>query len=154
MSDWGYPGLALPKDAVDPCDGCHECGLRCTAGIHMTHPEFARIADHLRSIGPHDALRVIEQSKQVQWFEDAFHEACLFYDLTRRRCLIYPVRPLICRLFGRVEWLPCPIGKPLPMLHRGLEIIQTYASEKRATFAEWCMADGIFDLRRWLLGQT
>lgn len=26
------------------------------------------------------------------------------------RCMAYPIRPLICRLWGAVDWLPCPWG--------------------------------------------
>lgn len=30
--------------------------------------------------------------------------------LANRRCGIYPVRPLLCRLWGLVETMPCPFG--------------------------------------------
>jgi len=149
VADWHYP-LAKRKrrNPRDPCDGCHECGLRCTAGIQMAEDEFERIVEHLKTCDPTRALRVLGQSKTVQWFEDITVEACLFYDVTGRRCLIYPARPLICRLFGRVEWLPCPIGRKLPQIHEGLELIQTYAEQRRATFPEWCAERGIFDFRQ------
>jgi hypothetical protein len=152
MSDWRYPGLPKEEQGGNPCDGCHECGMRCTSGIHMTEPEFAAIVEHLGSLEPRRVVRVLEQDKRVHWFEDVWQDACVFYDVANRGCLIYPVRPLICHLFGRVEWLPCPLQKPLPLLSRGLEIIQAYSYERRATFAEWCMAQGIFDLRRLARG--
>ncbi len=148
MSDWRYPGLPLEREHTNPCDGCHECGLRCTAGVQMTVQEFRHVVEHLRTLDPQHAHRVLEQEKQVQWFEDITREACLFYDVTRQGCLIYAVRPLVCRLFGRVEWLPCPLERPLPPISRGLEIIRLYADERRATFADWCMAHDIYDLRR------
>ncbi len=113
----------------------------------MAEDEFERIVEYLQKCDPNEARRVLEQSKTVQWFEDISYEACLFYDVTRRRCLVYPARPLICRLFGRVEWLPCPIGRKLPLLHNGIELIQTYARQRRATFGEWCVERGIFDPR-------
>ena len=147
MSDWRYPGV--PSEEVrNPCDGCHECAMRCSGAIQMTATEFELIVSHLRRLDPGAALRVLEQEKEVHWFEEAMREACLFYDVTRGGCLIYPVRPLICRLFGLVEWLPCPVERPLPLLSRGVEIIRTYATEHRATFAEWCSTHGVFDLRR------
>ncbi len=152
MSDWRYPGLPQEESSVNPCDGCHECGMRCTSGIQMTLPEFTAIVEHLTALEPRHVLRVLEQDKRLPWFEDVWREACVFYDVVNRGCLIYPVRPLICHLFGRVEWLPCPLEKPLPLLSRGLDLIQAYAGERRATFAEWCMEYGVFDLRR-LVGE-
>lgn len=148
MSDWRYPGLPKEERGATLCDGCQECGMRCTAGVQMTEPEFAQIVAYLASLESRRVLRVLQQDKRVHWFEDVWQDACVFYDVVNRRCLIYPVRPLVCHLFGRVEWLPCPLEKPLPRLSRGLELIQAYARERRVTFAEWCMAHGIFDLRR------
>lgn len=136
----------------NPCDGCHECGLRCMAGIQLTKEEFERIVACLREQDPYQVIRVLEQEKHVVWFEDIETEQCVFYDVTKRRCLIYPARPLICRLFGRVEWLPCPLEKPLPLLHDGLGIIQRYARERRMTFAEWCHTEGLFDLTKLVRG--
>lgn len=150
MGDWRYPGFQPEPDRLNPCDGCHECALRCSGVIQMTASEFARVLAHVRTLDPAQALRVLEQDKTVHWFEETWREACLFQDVSRGGCLIYPVRPLICRLFGRVEWLPCPIEKPLSLLPRGVEIIQTYAGERRASFAEWCSAQGVFDLRKLL----
>jgi hypothetical protein len=118
------------------------------AGIQITKPEFERIIEYLRELDPRQVARVLDQDKFAVWFEDIETEQCLFYDVTMRRCLIYPARPLICRLFGRVEWLPCPLERPLPLLHDGVGIIQAYAKEKRKTFAEWCDLEGIFDLTK------
>ena len=132
----------------NPYDGCHECGLRCTAGIQMTRQEFAQIVKCLQAQDARQVTRVLEQEKRVPWFEDIETEQCLFYDVTKRRCIAYPARPLICRLFGMVEWLPCPLGKPLPMLKDGLGVIQAYAEERRATFAEWCAEEGLYDFRQ------
>lgn len=148
--DWRYPGFPPEEDKLNPCDGCHECAMRCSGAIPMTANEFELILTHLRTVGPEQALRVLEQETTVHWFEGATYEACLFRDVTRGGCIVYPVRPLICRLFGRVEWLPCPAGRKLPPIARGLEIIQSYAGEQRASFAEWCSERGVFDLRRFI----
>ncbi len=137
----------------DRCDGCHECGLRCTSGIQMTRTEFERIVAHLHTLEAWQVTRVLEQDKRVVWFEDIETEACLFYDVPKRRCIIYPVRPLICRLFGHVPWLPCPIGECLSQLQDGVGLIQTYAQERRATFAEWCQELGIFSFTQLASGR-
>ena len=114
----------------------------------MTKREFEQIVECLRDQDQWQVRRVLDQEKRVPWFEDIETEHCLFYDVTKHRCIVYPARPLICRLFGRVEWLPCPLEKPLPLLRDGLGILQTYAREKRATFTQWCTQEGLFDLTR------
>jgi len=40
------------------------------------------------------------------------------------------------------------------MLNDGLGIIQAYAEEKRATFAEWCAEEGLFDFRQIATGEA
>ena len=135
----------LATSAADPCDGCHECGLRCTAGIQITEAEFERIVAHLREVEPKTARRILTQEKEVPWFEEITARACVFYDVRRKGCLVYPARPFICRLFGRVEWLPCPVGKSVPPLPRGLQLLQDYAHEKRLTFEQWLPRHHILD---------
>jgi hypothetical protein len=117
----------------------------------MAGDEFERIVAHLRRLDPQEALRVLNEEKAWVWFEEAQVQACHFYDMRKRQCLVYPVRPLVCRLFGRVEWLPCPLGRSLPQLRGGLELMQTYAAQRRATFPEWCSAIGVFDFRQLLV---
>jgi len=116
----------------------------------MTEEEFLRIVEHLRGLDPRQVTRVLDQEKRVPWFEDIDVEACLFRDVTRGGCIAYPARPLICRLFGRVEWLPCPLGRKLPQVREGLALIQEYAQQRRATFPEWCVERGLFDFRELL----
>ncbi|HUU55158.1 MAG TPA: YkgJ family cysteine cluster protein [Armatimonadota bacterium] len=147
MSDVGERQHPARPTRDNPCDGCHECGLRCTAGVQMTKQEFGQIVKCLREQDQRQVTRVLEQEKRVPWFEDIETEHCLFYDVTKRRCIVYPARPLICRLFGRVEWLPCPLEKPLSMLKDGLGVIRAYSGETRATFPEWCAEEGLFDFR-------
>nr|NIM06246.1 hypothetical protein [Armatimonadota bacterium]NIM24143.1 hypothetical protein [Armatimonadota bacterium]NIM68002.1 hypothetical protein [Armatimonadota bacterium]NIM76497.1 hypothetical protein [Armatimonadota bacterium]NIN06236.1 hypothetical protein [Armatimonadota bacterium] len=108
------------------------------------------ILAHLRTLDPDRVRRVMEQNKEVQWFEDISRECCIFLHTTTLDCLIYPARPLICRLFGRVEWLPCPVGKEVPQLKGGLDIIRDYSRETRRTFPEWQVETGLFDLRSLL----
>jgi Fe-S-cluster containining protein len=132
---------------TDPCDGCTECALRCAGGIPLTRREFDGVVAYLRSLPPEKVRRVLEQEKILPWFEDISREACLFLDLRDNYCLIYPARPMICRLFGRVEWLPCPAEKAVSQLHDGLGIIRDYSREPRKTFPEWQAEAGLFDLK-------
>ena len=112
----------------------------------MTKQEFEQIVACLREQDQWQLRRVLEQEKRVPWLEDLETEHCRFYDVTKPRCIVYPARPLICRLFGRVEWLPCPLEKPLPLLRDGIGLIRAYAGERRASFAEWCQEEGVFEL--------
>jgi hypothetical protein len=50
---------------------------------------------------------------------------------------------MICRLFGHVEWLPCPIFKVEKTVPGAVELMQAYAREPRKTFAEWAAEDGL-----------
>jgi len=152
VADQRDRGRTPDSKTRDPCDGCHECGLRCTAGVQMTRSEFDRIVEYLQTQDSRQIARVLDQEKHIVWFEDTMTEACVLYDVTRHQCVIYPVRPLICRLFGHVEWLPCPLGKPVPCIREGLRVVQDYAQERRATFQEWCSALGFFDLARLTSG--
>ncbi|MCJ7822047.1 MAG: YkgJ family cysteine cluster protein [Armatimonadetes bacterium] len=144
----GWHDVSFAEDEENPCDGCHECGLRCAAEVQMAKAEFERVVEHLRGVDPRRVIRVMEQEKRAVWFEEIEREACLFYDVTRGGCIVYPARPLVCRLFGRVEWMPCPLEKDLSLIPDGLRLIQEYAGERRATFGEWCTALGMFDFQK------
>lgn len=131
----------------DPCDGCTGCALRCTTGVPITGKEFEAIVAYLRSLEPEKVRRILEQDKSVPWFEDIFQEACLFLDRKDNYCLIYPVRPMVCRLFGKVPWLPCPEEKTVPQLHDPTGIVKDYCREPRKTFQEWQAEAGLFDVK-------
>jgi hypothetical protein len=121
-----------------PCDGCDACGARCTTGVPMLHGEFLAIQAELSRLPPDERERVIAQEKRVAVpGSDYFYTACRFRDVEGGRCLIYPARPTICRLFGHVEWLPCPIGKIRQIVPGGPELMQRYASEPRKTYEDW-----------------
>ena len=66
-----------------------------------------------------------------------FAPPCRFRDSEAGRCLIYAVRPLICRLFGLVEWLPCPLGRLDAVLSNGVEIMRWYATLHPRPYEHW-----------------
>jgi Fe-S-cluster containining protein len=127
-----------------PCNGCDECGTRCTAGIQVLRGEYEAAVAELQRLPADEVERVLGQQKQrpIPGTEESY-TACEFRDTERRRCLIYPARPMICRLFGHVEWLPCPIFKVEKLVPGAIELMQSYAAEPRKTFAEWAEADGL-----------
>lgn len=136
-------------DAV--CDGCTTCSMRCTAEIKISEFEYTRIVEELRTLPRQQVRKVLEQSKELPWFEETTYTACLFLDVNTRLCLIYPARPLVCRLFGRVKHLPCPEGK-VPSDFDAEHLIEAYYSQPLRTFQEWMMWNGVFNFADLLGG--
>jgi Fe-S-cluster containining protein len=116
------------------CHGCDGCGMRCAEGIRITRSEYLRIEQHLKA-HPGETARVQAQDKSIPgWPVNKF---CQFRDTELDRCSIYPVRPVICRLFGHTEWLPCPLGI-VPLLgQEAMDVYQRYAGEELRTIDQW-----------------
>lgn len=127
-----------------PCNGCTICAMRCTAGIRMSNAEYTHIVEELRNQNQRFIRRVLNQEKELFWFEEITYTACLFLDIETRLCAIYPARPLICRLFGHVAHLPCPIEK-VPVSLDADELLTAYTSQPLHTFQEWMMINNIFN---------
>lgn len=124
------------------CNGCTACALRCTAGVPATHDEWQAICNHISGAPEHQKQtirEVLTQDKTLPLGDDVAVQMCPFWDTRTHHCAIYPVRPLVCRLLGHVEWMPCPIEKvphtiPTPL---ALRLMRTYARQQRNTFAAW-----------------
>ncbi len=117
----------------EECDGCDACGEKCAGDIAMTHWEFEQARSFL-------ALRGGPARPPETPARGAFGPPCRFRDDTAGRCHIYPVRPLICRLFGLVEWLPCPLGRWGVRVPDGIEIMRWYAELGPRTYEHWLSA--------------
>lgn len=126
------------------CDGCDQCGARCTAGVPLLHAEYAAIRAFRETPDGAEARLVEQADKQVPYpgTDDVFYTACRFRDVERGRCSIYPVRPLVCRLFGHVEWLPCPIQKVPGAAPGALEMMRRYGQAPQKSYEEWLALDG------------
>jgi len=109
------------------CVGCEGCAGRCMGSLAITRTEFEAIREFLGGAIYHPTLR---RSGEMA-------AACEFSDPDGPRCLVYPVRPLICRLFGVVEWLPCPRGRVPTLVPDGPQIMQQYRRFERKSFREW-----------------
>jgi Fe-S-cluster containining protein len=137
-----------------PCDGCDECGARCIAGVPLLRAEFLAIQEFRSGPEGAEVARVEREEKRTLYpgAEDVYYTACRFRDHGAAapeghertpgapgagRCAIYPVRPLICRLFGHVEWLPCPIQKVPGPTPGGLAAMRRYAGAPQKTYEEW-----------------
>jgi len=113
------------------CNGCDGCAGRCMGGLAVTRTEFEAIRDYLGGPIFVPGLR----------YPGRMSAPCEFKDPDGPRCLIYPVRPLICRLFGIVEWLPCPLGVVPTLAPDGPRIMDRYRQFERRTFREWARID-------------
>lgn len=134
--------MIFPVAPVDqsPCNGCTACRHRCTAGIPLTRPEYDAIRDHLGRMDSVLRDKVLSQEKELPWpgaDGEATYTACHFFDTDTGLCAVYPARPLVCRLFGHVEWLPCPIGKIEKSWPGGPSLMQSRAAEEQHTWEEW-----------------
>jgi hypothetical protein len=65
LKDIPTPFAMLPIDQ-SPCDGCTSCRHRCTAGIPLTHSEYAAIRDYLAAMDPAERQAVLYRA---QWVE-------------------------------------------------------------------------------------
>lgn len=129
---------------LSPCNGCGECALRCAAGVQMSREEVEAVRRFENDSPDRNSIRaVLAQDKTVNLGDGVTVTMCRCFDMTTQRCAVYPVRPLVCRLLGHVEWLPCPIEKversvPTP---DALALMRSYAAHERKTFEEWDAAD-------------
>lgn len=125
---------------LTPCNECDQCHLRCADGVPMSRAEFVAVKDHLETAVDAGLARDTAAKRSVADLGDG-HEVtlCRFYDRVARGCIVYAARPMICRLMGHVEWLPCPVGKVPLTVETGVavDLMRAYAAEERATFEEW-----------------
>lgn len=125
---------------LTPCNGCDSCGLRCEAGVQMSRTEYDAVRGYAEAPGNRNEIeRVVAQDKTVNLGDGVTVQMCRYRDMERGRCAVYPARPLICRLLGHVEWMPCPIEKVKRIVPTSdaLALMDAYARMERDTFDEW-----------------
>jgi hypothetical protein len=129
--------------ALSVCDGCNGCRHRCLDGFTVTQAEWQAAQDYLATLPDTVKHPILEQPKTFPWPGDDSGEAtftyCRFHDTETGMCLIYPVRPTVCRLFGHTEWLPCPMDA-VPHIPEGSATLwNTYRTYERRTWDEWTL---------------
>ena len=80
------------------CQHCHEC----EGPIIWFKPEEINIREYLHK----------NNLEYIIWSTEEFikhHMKCPY--LKNKRCSIYPVRPIVCRLQGNIPDLPCKFNK-------------------------------------------
>lgn len=81
---------------------CSECGNCCSRYLAMSQKEINTIKAYIKRKG-------IKQQKHARYVyrDNVFDSVCPFLDDNRptHKCLIYEVRPLICREFRCDKWI-------------------------------------------------
>jgi ferredoxin len=126
---------------LSACNGCDHCGERCTSGFGVTVEEWEAVKSYLTHLPQEERSQLSQQQRTLPWpgaeETGATVTYCQFRDMGRGRCSIYPVRPTICRLFGVVHWLPCPIEAVTHYPEDAVGVWNTYREEKRKTWEQW-----------------
>src|SRR5437016_5574131 len=125
---------------LTPCNGCDACGLRCEAGVQMSREEYDAVQEYVaHAANREEILCITAQDKTVDLGDGITVRMCRYRDMERGQCAVYPARPLICRLLGHVEWMPCPIEKITRTVDTpdALALMAEYAKQDRRTFEQW-----------------
>lgn len=74
---------------------CSRCGACCTPFLPMTKSEVKTVKEYLKK-NPQIRERALNQP----FFKgNNVYVRCCFYDDDKKECMIYPVRPFICRAY-------------------------------------------------------
>lgn len=77
---------------------CQNCG-GCCGPVPASKKEIENINKYLK-----DNPKILKQLKEPKVL------TCIFRNEEHKKCLIYPVRPLVCRLMGVAKGLVCENG--------------------------------------------
>jgi hypothetical protein len=80
---------------------CIGCG-QCCGPIFISDLEDKAIKEYVKKMDIFTKQRLKNQKKDIY--------TCQFRDKLKNNCAIYPVRPLICKLFGVTRGMQCPQG--------------------------------------------
>ncbi len=100
MREAGY-GYAFDPNACAACEGA--CCRGESGYIWMKYPEIEAMAEYL-GLGLEDFAKIYlrKVGHRYSLVEKQLGEgdyACIFFDETKKRCSVYPVRPRQCRTF-------------------------------------------------------
>ena len=129
-------------ETLTHCDGCDLCGLRCSSGVPCTRDEWVNVQAFISAADEQTQAKIsrtARQDKSVSLGDDVFVQMCRYRDMENGGCVVYPARPLICRLLGHVPWMPCPVDKvphTIPA-DKSVELMLSYSEFERKTFEEW-----------------
>lgn len=81
------------------CGECSRCGDCCGLFIPFNDSDVDAIKKYVKA---HN----IKPANRLNVMTGGFEARCCFYDKTNKKCLIYPVRPYVCKDFmcDRLDW--------------------------------------------------
>ena len=86
------PGREIDRTKHGQCIGCGEC---CADALPLTPFDVRRVAAYVRKHG----IRPVSHKVNMKWIPPR-DDMCPFFNDSKpmgTRCLVYPVRPIICR---------------------------------------------------------
>ena len=83
------PFVITNKTCKGKCSNCGEC---CSDILPLNAFEISRIRDYIK-------LHKIEECKHLEEGDERIDLTCPFRDRINNKCVIYPVRPFICKNF-------------------------------------------------------
>lgn len=121
--------LFLPYRERNICKDCYIC---CTAAARQKITDIERdyIENFIKDRG--FSLEIMEryeeflESRLLAYNNSELNNVCPFYDLKGRECIIYPVRPYSCRIYGNYS---CSIND-LPVNCSYRNLAKTYTQQE------------------------
>lgn len=80
---------------------CSTCTAKCCGPVPLAKERMKIIGDYLDTL-PQERIDQLRNQYRSPL-------TCSFVDMSNYTCAIYPVRPEICKAFGRIEKLICPV---------------------------------------------
>jgi Fe-S-cluster containining protein len=93
---------------------CQNCG-ECCGPVPVTDAEWRKIRRTIKGKPVEEIHRMRQQKHELL--------TCIFRDTDNKKCFVYDARPLICRLQGTQEKLPCPHNPGCNNLNNGKQLI-------------------------------
>lgn len=126
-----YYRVVVPH--VCPNGGCGDCCKYHCGQLEMLREEYLAIKKKLSRMSRSELLK---RRSDLDCLPEG---SCPLVD-REGKCLVYEVRPLICRMFGNHQRMRCPHGENLQLVeYRHLTVVKEYFAKARP-----------FDLRKLL----
>jgi Fe-S-cluster containining protein len=99
---------------------CKECGQRCCTFPAMNKTDFKKIKKYL----PKDSI-VLKKEEDFYILASKKDDRCPLLD-KKGKCLVYHIRPSVCRLYGENTALPCQYLYPDEALNK-IKAMKTFS---------------------------
>lgn len=118
---------------------CSSCTAECCGPVRLTTAVYDRIVAYLKSLPLEERHRLAKQKRSSS--------VCRFVDTETFRCSVYPVRPEVCKLFGRVPGMVCQKVGILVQIVPAFEVEQRMLTEFLSPDVPFTFSN-VFDWRK------